>query len=158
MEQTMNLSFKQAIGDDVESLKQMDRELFPLDDPPDWNSALWFFVYSIDGAGNDVGFCSWKPVVHEGYIEGFHYRAGVLPAFQGKGIQKEMIKFRESEMLKYGIQTAVTYTDADNAPSMRSLISMNYRPYTPTEATCLSGGMARLGRVGFVHWYRHLIP
>ena len=49
----------------------------------------------------------------------------------------------------------VTYTDADGAASMRSLIAEGYRPYAPTPATTLSGP-GRLGRVGFVHWRKDL--
>ena len=131
----------------------MDRQLFPLDEPPEFPSANWFVMRE-----NDVltGFCSWKTADHPGETVGFHYRAGILPAFQGRGLQKRMIEFRENEMRKAHLKTAVTYTDADNAASMRSLLKCGYLPYTPTEETCLSGGLARLGRAGFVHWQKNL--
>jgi ribosomal protein S18 acetylase RimI-like enzyme len=87
---------------------------------------------------------------------GYHYRGGVMPEFRGSGLQKRMIDFREHQMRQAGLKKAVTYTDADNAPSMRSLLRRGYLPYTPTEETCLSGGLARLGRAGFVHWQKTL--
>ena len=80
---------------------------------------------------------------------------GVLPAHRGKGLQREMIRLRETEMLQQRIAVSVTYTDADGAASMRSLIAEGYRPYAPTPTTTLSG-LGRLGRVGFVHWRKKL--
>lgn len=146
-----NFTFDPCIEYDL--INFMDRQLFPLDVPPDFPSANWFVMREDDVL---AGFCSWKMVEHAGSTVGFHYRAGVMPTFRGRGLQKRMIEFRENEMRKEHLKDAVTYTDADNAASMRSLLKCGYLPYTPTEQTCLSGGLARLGRAGFVHWKKTL--
>jgi GNAT superfamily N-acetyltransferase len=137
---------------DIGLLARLDAELFPIDKPPVWEGAHWFVGYDDAEA---VAFCGWKPVEHDGVAVGFHYRAGVLPSWRGRGLQCEMIQHRERRMLEAGLTAAVTYTDADNAASMCSLIAEGYRPYNPTPTTVLSG-QGRLGRVGFVHWRKDL--
>lgn len=146
--------FKIEPSTDYELLNFMDRQLFPNDEPPEYAGANWFVMRNPYDAL--VGFCAWKVVEHNGAKVGFHYRAGVMPTFRGAGLQKRMIDFRETQMRLAGLSKAVTYTDADNAQSMRSLLKCGYLPYTPTEETCLSGGLARLGRAGFVHWQKIL--
>ena len=130
----------------------MDRLCFPLDTPPTFTGASWHIGWAGEGA---ACYCAWKPVDHDGVEVGFLYRGGVLPAHRGHGLQREMIRLREAEMLQQRIAASVTYTDADGAASMRSLIAEGYRPYAPTPTTTLSG-LGRLGRVGFVHWRKKL--
>ena len=136
---------------DIGLLARLDAELFPIDKPPTWEGAHWFVGYDDSEA---VAFCGWKTVEHSTPV-GFHYRAGVLPGWRGRGLQCEMIQFRERKMQEAGLSAAVTYTDADNAASMCSLIAEGYRPYVPDAGTVLSG-QGRLGRVGFVHWRKDL--
>lgn len=144
---------------EAQLLIDLNKECFPTDPIPDWNSALWYGGIIIgentDVDGEVVSFCGWKPIIQNSSIRGFHYRAGVSERARGRGLQKKMIAFREKEMRSHSINTAVTYTDADNANSMRNLIEMGYRPYCPDHYTCLSG-FGRLGRVGFVHWIKDL--
>ncbi len=150
---TTQIEFEET--EDYDLLKFMDRQLFPVDELPDFPRAQWYIARSKEDAL--VGFCGWHGVDHIDEKVGFHYRAGVMPEFQGAGVQKQMIKVREYTMRRNGLMRAVTYTDADNAASMRSLMSCGYLPYTPSAVTCLSGGLKRIGRVGFVHWGKSLV-
>jgi GNAT superfamily N-acetyltransferase len=133
-------------------IAEMDSICFPIDAPPDIDSARWLI-----GREGPIpaAYCAWKPVEHDGINVGFHYRAGVLPAFRGQHLQRQMIRLREQAMRAAGLTAAVSYTDADAAASMRNLIAEGYRPYAPTPSTTLSG-IGRLGRVGFVHWRKNL--
>jgi len=135
-----------------EQILQMDAVCFPLDAPPVIAGAEWFIGW--DGA-KPAAYCAWKTVEHDGAAVGFHYRAGVLAEYRGRALQRQMVRLREARMRAQGLKAAVTYTDADAAPSMRNLIAEGYRPYVPTPATTLSG-LGRLGRVGFVHWRKTL--
>ncbi len=131
---------------------RMDAECFPVDAPPDLGRAQWIIAWA---QASPAAYCAWKPVDHGGLAVGFHYRAGVLPAYRGHALQRRMIRLREERMRAAGLGVAVTYTDADAAASMRNLIAEGYRPYAPTPSTTLSG-IGRLGRVGFVHWRKIL--
>lgn len=130
----------------------MDRLCFPADDPPSIAGAAWFVGWVGETA---AAYCAWKAADHDGVAVGFHYRGGVLPEYRGHGLQRQMLRLRESRMRAAGLTAAVTYTDADGAASMCNLIAEGYRPYAPTPTTTLSG-LGRYGRVGSVHWRKTL--
>ena len=147
------IAFRAATSSgDEQHVERMDRLCFPLDTPPTFAGASWHIGWEGE---EPACYCAWKPVDQDGTPVGFLYRGGVLPAHRGHGLQREMIRLRETEMLQQRIAVSVTYTDADGAASMRSLIAEGYRPYAPTPTTTLSG-LGRLGRVGFVHWRKKL--
>ena len=141
-----------ASAEDGEQVLRMDRICFPVDEPPTLAGAQWIIGWDDNTA---IAYCGWKAVEHDGVPVGFHYRGGVLPDHRGHGLQRQMLRLREARMRERGLGAAVTYTDADGAASMRSLIAEGYRPYVPTSTTTLSG-VGRLGRVGFVHWRKIL--
>jgi GNAT superfamily N-acetyltransferase len=145
------IDFGRAKPDEEALIARLDAICFPLDTPAVFAGASWLIGW--DGE-TPAAYCAWKIVDHDGPV-GFHYRGGVLPAYRGHGLQRRMFELREAEMRAHGLSRAVTYTDADGAASMRNLIAEGYRPYVPTPATTLSG-LGRLGRVGFVHWEKHL--
>jgi len=149
----MPLDFRLATSlEDQRQILPMDGVCFPLDEPPTIVGAQWFIGWDRE---TPVAYCAWKAVGHDGVAVGFHYRAGVLPEYRGHGLQRQMLRLRETRMREQGLAVAVTYTDADGAASMRNLIAEGYRPYVPTPTTTLSG-LGRLGRVGFVHWEKRL--
>jgi GNAT superfamily N-acetyltransferase len=145
----MAVDFRPAASEeDGQRILRLDRICFPVDEPPVIAAAHWIIGW--DGE-TPAAYCAWKTVSHDGVQVGFHYRGGVLPEYRGHGLQRQMLRLREAEMHELGLTAAVTYTDADGAASMRSLIAEGYRPYAPTPTTTLSG-LGRIGRVGFVHW------
>jgi GNAT superfamily N-acetyltransferase len=149
----MALDFRPApFAEDGQRILWMDAICFPVDVPPSIAGAEWFIGW--DGEV-PAAYCAWKPVEHDGVAVGFHYRVGVMDGYRGRGLQRQMVRLREGCMRDRGLTEAVTYTDADGAASMRSLIAEGYRPYAPTPTTTLSG-LGRLGRVGFVHWRKRL--
>jgi len=149
----MPVDFRPATSvEERELILGLDRICFPIDAPPAIAGAEWIIGW--DG-GTPAAYCAWKTVEHDGVPVGFHYRGGVLPDHRGHGLQRRMLRLREDRMREHGLTAAVTYTDADGAASMRSLIAEGYRPYVPTPTTILSG-LGRLGRVGFVHWRKSL--
>jgi ribosomal protein S18 acetylase RimI-like enzyme len=149
----MALDFRLATSSENErQILQMDAVCFPRDEPPTIAGAEWYIGW--DGSW-PAAYCAWKTAEHDGVSVGFHYRGGVHAEYRGHGLQRQMLRLRETRMRAQGLTAAVTYTDADGAASMRNLIAEGYRPYAPTPTTTLSG-LGRLGRVGFVHWRKSL--
>lgn len=130
-------------------VSRLDIQCFPIDDPPEWHTARWF-------VGRDDGvvacYCAWR----QDHGAGFLYRAGVAPSHRGRKLQRWMIRLREEAMRRADLKKVISYTDADNAASMRSLIAEGYLPYDPADGARLSGPPERMGRVGFVHWEKAL--
>ena len=75
-----------------------------------------------------VGFCSCH--VTEGDTV-FLSRSGLLPEYQGRGLQKTMIKARLSWAKRSGYAKAITYTTLDNATSFSNLQKCGFRLYLP---------------------------
>lgn len=123
--------FRPVVGsEDRRWLRWLDGEIFPDDKPLVMSDAQWSLVWEWPEA---VAFCGW---CRRG-DKGFHYRAGVHESARGQGLQKAMIAYRERAMVAAGLKTAVTYTEAFSAASMRSLIASGYRPFEATLATGL---------------------
>lgn len=79
----------------------------------------------------DVGFC-YLTILDDSTA--FLSRAGVVPDFRGKGLQKRLISVRERYARKVGISQLITYTLTSNLASSNNLIRCGYTLYTPSEA------------------------
>lgn len=111
-------------------LRWLDAECFPDDKPLVMDVAKWSLAWGADTA---LAFCGW---CRRG-DEGFHYRAGVHSAARGQGLQRVLLAYREKAMRNAGLKSAITYTEAYSAASMRSLIACGYRPFEADENTGL---------------------
>lgn len=139
-------------------IRWMDGEVFPDDKPVTFVGSHWFIGWEGD---KPACYAAWRPhypmetlaELHWTEQQGFLYRAGVLPEFRGRHLQRELIEVREADMRKASIKISVTYTDPASAASMISLISSGYRPFKADAKTNLAG----IGRGnGFVHWKKNL--
>ena len=88
----------------------------------------WWIAYT------DTG----KPIAFAGMVRstswfdcGYMCRAGVVPEYRGKGLQKRLIKVRElhAKRLRWNWLITDTYY---NHPSANSLISCGFKLYDPT--------------------------
>jgi GNAT superfamily N-acetyltransferase len=61
---------------------------------------------------------------------GYLMRSGVLPDWRGQGLQRRLIRARETKARKLGFQYIVTDTTY-NTPSSNSLIKAGYKLYHP---------------------------
>ncbi len=59
------------------------------------------------------------------------YRSGIKTRFRGRGLQKRLIRVRETAARRLGYETMLTYTHLSNFASNNSLISLNYKLYDP---------------------------
>lgn len=107
-------------------LKKMQREYLP--GSPIANPTLghWWVVYDNDipiGFASMVASFRWA---NTGYLN----RSGVAPDHRGNGIQKKLIKVRESYAKRIGYTHLVSDTRF-NPPSANSLISCGFKTYEP---------------------------
>lgn len=111
-------------------IRSLDFECFPDDLPIATQNIVWWVVY-------ETSFHKWMPAAfagleYAGYEDrGYLCRAGVLPDFQGYGLQRHLIRVREREARKIGWSRLVTYASYDNTISANNLIRCGYRLYEP---------------------------
>lgn len=114
------------LEDDKDLLDELDRECFP-DDAVCDKDGYWWIAY--DGQ-RPIAFAGMNPSVqwtHCGYL----CRAGVVPAYRGRGLQRRLIQVRERKARKLGWEWVVTYTVPDNYASANNLIRCGYTLYAP---------------------------
>ena|SRR5690606_12594088 len=103
----------------------MDRECFPGEPWEPTDDALWIASYN----GEPAGYAAAK---HSQHFPDWAYlsRAGVLPGFRGKGIQRRLIQSRCRWAWRSGLTGAYTYT-LDNPASGNALIGCGFRLFSP---------------------------
>ena len=112
----------------------LDQECFPyrpLDQERSraLENSLWWIVWQ---GREPVGYAGLSLAAQNKGL-GFFSRAGVLPRHRGRGLQKRLIRVRETEARALGIPEIVTYVvDHRNSPSINSLVSCGYRFYRPS--------------------------
>ena len=89
-------------------------------------NGVWWMAYH---RNTPVGFSCVSPSkqLADGVYLG---RCGVLPAYRGRGIQRQMIRLRVAWARRHNYKWAVTDT-TDNIPSANNLISCGFRLYVP---------------------------
>lgn len=104
----------------------MDAECFGDDGSPALsdNEGAWWIAYS---GKTEAGYCGVsKTPLGNAYL----CRAGVLPKFRGRGLQKQMIQKRVRWARAHGLPAVVTDTH-ENVASANSLIACGFRLYEP---------------------------
>ena len=91
-------------------------------------STLWW-VLSV--GGKIAGFAGLKAGVEGAVQYGYLAKAGLLPEFRGKGLQKLLISVRDREAKKLSLSMNITYVAYWNLASANNLIACGYRLYDP---------------------------
>ena len=129
--------------EDYDAIEEMDRICFPLDDQyAEFVNCEWWIVY-VDG--HEAAYAGAK--VWEPDNCAYFCRAGVLPEFRGRGIQRKMIDARLRWAKKEGCEGVYTYTMPWNAQSSNNLIESGFRVFIPG---------VFWGGEGALYWYRDL--
>lgn len=124
------ISIKQVDYSDLlvrKGIQTLNRDIFTdeLIDTSGDNKCLWWIVLV---GGQVAGYCSIKEL--EPGV-GCLSRAGVLPEFRGRGLQKLMITTRINKARQLGWKFVVTDTHKDNVASYTSLQRMGFEEFTP---------------------------
>ena len=115
-------------------LEYLQLEILPSDTPADTSIGYWWVAYD----NNDpVAFCA---MTHSGRWADTIYlsRAGVMEKNRGKGIQKKLIRVRERQAKKFGMNWLISDT-YDNPASSNSLIRCGFNLYTPSKPYAANG-------------------
>lgn len=106
-------------------LFETHKELFPSDQLEiDSQCVAWFLM-----DGNEIaGFCILKVLDYEIV---FLHRAGIRKDYQGRGLQKRLIRVRERYARKIKASKIITYTLFDNHASSVNLLRCGYELYYP---------------------------
>lgn len=112
-----------------ELVELMDMICFPEDDREDFDKSVWWTYRDDDGT--PMGYCGLKLLTGPNSGVAYLCRAGVLPEYQGQGLQKRMISVRERYAREQGCQAILTYTITENYASITNLIKSGYRFYEP---------------------------
>lgn len=107
----------------------LDARLFPDDAPPAYEGQNWF----LGTHKGDVACYAGYRLIDDGKTA-FLTRAGVSPPYQGKGLQKKLIKARLRHAKEAGAEQAITYVIHENVASLNSLIAVGFSFYEPEEA------------------------
>lgn len=127
----MSPSFRiRAVGDSPSQqalLAWLQLEALPYDTPADTTRGHWWVAYEGDHPAGFAGLYESSSDVGTGYL----CRAGVLPAFRGRGLQRKLIATRERKAKSLGLTALCTDTIPGNPASSNNLIACGFRMYTP---------------------------
>jgi ribosomal protein S18 acetylase RimI-like enzyme len=101
--------------------------ILPQDQPLPFGAGPWWVMWEGTEA---VAFASLKHYASDPQL-GYLSRAGVMPSYRGKGIQRRLIRVREAYARRSGLQVIVTDTSHSNLASSNSLIGCGYKLYQP---------------------------
>jgi GNAT superfamily N-acetyltransferase len=88
----------------------------------------WWILYQDD---RPIGFCSLRRSAQWGDT-GYLCRAGILPKYRGKGLQKRLIRVRERQAKRLKMNWLITDT-YNNPASANSIIACGFRMFTPSK-------------------------
>jgi GNAT superfamily N-acetyltransferase len=115
-----------AVDSNRELLLSMQKEILPYDKPHDVTEGDWWIAYQ---DGNPIGFAGIVPSARWSGT-GYLCRAGVYSNYRGRGVQKRLIRVRQTFAKKIGWEYLITST-YENPASSNSLISCGFKLYEP---------------------------
>lgn len=124
----------------------LDELCFPDDDRVKVDGALWWIAWHGQSA---VGYAGMRICQNE-HNKGLAFlcRVGVVREHRGHGLQRRMLRARESAARAMGVRELVTYCVPWNCASINSLASCGYKAYRP-EHTSWGGSWS-------VYWRKKL--
>jgi len=115
----------------VKEVKRLDKVLFSGDAGID-TSKSWVWIVRVEGKA--IGFGAMRAcetAVNRGLV--LFTRAGVLPVWRGKGIQKRLIRLRATKAKRLGREVAIAYVMGMNCASSNALIGCGFKLYEPAD-------------------------
>lgn len=109
-------------------LHWMQLEVMPLDVPADTQRGFWWVAFEGD---RPAAFCGMYD--SEDANSGYLCRAGVLPAFRGRQLQRRMIDARVRKAKSLGYTACHTDTIPGNPASSNNLIACGFRMFNPED-------------------------
>lgn len=131
------LTIRRVSGPDfADELYDLQAKCLPVDAPCHVDIGWWWLAFDDDTPAGFGSLCASNQYAERGYL----CRAGTLPEFRGRGIQKRLIRVREAYARRLGFGTIVTDT-FQNAPSSNALISCGFKLYDPRTPWSFPGAL-----------------
>lgn len=112
--------------DTVRLLTRLHKICFPGDSKPPFSKGYWWIMWNKD---EPIGFCGLLPSAQ--WLEtGYFSRAGVIPAYRGKHLQRRLIRIRINQAKRLG-WIALTTDTRDNPSSGNNLFACGFHMYSP---------------------------
>lgn len=115
----------------VKEVKRLDKVLFSGDTSINLDKC---YVWLVRVEGKAIGFGAMRPcetAVNKGLV--LFTRAGVIPVWRGKGVQKRLIRLRAAKAKRLGHEVAIAYVMGMNCASSNSLIGCGFKLYEPAD-------------------------
>lgn len=120
--------------DDVDHLIDLHNLTFGDTAPmAEFEYGAWWLVYMSDVLTRNTDPIAFAGITQctEAKNHGYLKRTGVLQSHTGHGLQRRLIRMRESYARKQGWTTIITDTSRDSLPSSNNLIKAGYKLYEP---------------------------
>lgn len=111
---------------DIDTVKDLHKQCFPEDEWYEHKGNVYWLLKN--SRKRPIGFCV-ATDIGDGLI--FLSRAGVIPEYQGRGLQKRMIKVRVRYAKNNGYDSLITYVTIDNIASAKNLLRCKFELYRP---------------------------
>lgn len=117
---------RRAKPNELSQIRHMDAVCFPDDDADVTETAVWWVVTH----NNELIAYGGMEFVGNGDV-GYIHRAGVLPAWRGRGLQKRMIRAQLLYARRLQLKRIVSYTTPTATASGNNLVDCGFRLYRP---------------------------
>jgi N-acetylglutamate synthase-like GNAT family acetyltransferase len=122
-----NFTVRLAEKSEISTLQQLEKDIFPEDEKVNFHLGVWWIARN--DMGLPVGFCGVATFPKDKFV--FFKRAGVLYAYRGKRLHKQLIRVRLAWAKKHGYDQAITYTLLSNPSSGNNLAKAGFKLYRP---------------------------
>ena len=120
-----NKKFEIRKTNDLELIKKLQLQILPTDEVYEHKDMVCWIAWHKE---EPVGFCI---LTNMGKSIAYLSRSGVLKEYRGHGLQRRMIRVRESYAKKQNFTKIITYTKIYNIKSSHNLQKCNFWLYRP---------------------------
>lgn len=122
----MKASYYLRKTSDIDTVKDLHKICFPEDE---WYSHKGNTYWLLKNKNKrPIGFCV-ATDIGDGII--FLSRAGIIPEYQGRGLQRRMINTRIRYAQNNGYNSVITYVSIENVASAKNLLKCGFELYRP---------------------------
>lgn len=144
--------------DDIDLIRELDEICFPLDDrsPVECPKTHWWVIEdtSTKLPAAYAGAYTWACAGERALVLS---RAGVLPEYRGRGLQRRLLLARERYARREGAPEIWTYTSHRNIASNNNLMAAGYRLWMPAQWGGSYTPWKPEGETAWLYWRKFVV-